>query len=393
LRAEAVILGLLLPDPEGGYIQSLSDSLGEFGLELEAVSFIAAKEKEAEEAVRLALSRSLMVVLSGRQGQGRIEELSRKTLARALGKRLILHPEIVEKGSTKAALLPGGARPLSDASGTPAGFWLEHDGRYVVQLREDVRLRDVVPPELARALSKGRGRKFTASRTIRCYGINEDLAREFLENISVPEGDIQFSVSLEGLDIKAATRADTYEKAEKVLLELCAEIVRKVGDAFYGTDGEGLHEAAARLLIDKKLTIATAESCTGGLVAKRLTDTAGSSVYMERGVVTYSNKSKEELLSVPAEVLNEHGAVSRETAQAMAEGIRWNARTDLCLSITGIAGPGGGTPSKPVGLVYIGLATPDGVTVKGFNFPGDRTAVRFASSQKALDMVRRYLIS
>jgi nicotinamide-nucleotide amidase len=393
LRAEAVILGLLLPDPEGGYIQSLSDSLGEFGLELEAVSFIAAKEKEAEEAVRLALSRSLMVVLSGRQGQGRIEELSRKTLARALGKRLILHPEIVEKGSTKAALLPGGARPLSDASGTPAGFWLEHDGRYVVQLREDVRLRDVVPPELARALSKGRGRKFTASRTIRCYGINEDLAREFLENISVPEGDIQFSVSLEGLDIKAATRADTYEKAEKVLLELCAEIVRKVGDAFYGTDGEGLHEAAARLLIDKKLTIATAESCTGGLVAKRLTDTAGSSVYMERGVVTYSNKSKEELLSVPAEVLNEHGAVSRETAQAMAEGIRWNARTDLGLSITGIAGPGGGTPSKPVGLVYIGLATPDGVTVKGFNFPGDRTAVRFASSQKALDMVRRYLIS
>jgi PncC family amidohydrolase len=393
LRAEAVILGLLLPGPEGGYIESLSDSLGEFGLELEAVSFIAAKEKEAEEAVRLALSRSMMVVLSGRQGQGRIEELSRKTLARALGKRLILHPELAEKGNAKAARLPGGARPLSDASGAPVGFWLEHGGRYVVLLREDVKLRDVVPPELARALSKGRGRRFTASRTIRCYGINEDLAREFLENISVTEGDIQFSVSLEGLDIKAATRADTYEKAEKVLLELCAEIVRKVGDAFYGTDGEGLHEAAAKLLIDRKLTIATAESCTGGLVAKRLTDIAGSTAYMERGVVTYSNKSKEELLSVPAEVLSEHGAVSRETAQAMAEGIRWNAKTDLGLSITGIAGPGGGTPSKPVGLVYIGLATPDGVTVKSFNFPGDRRAVRFASSQKALDMVRRYLIS
>ena len=393
MRAEAVILGLLPPDPEGGYIQSLSDSLVEFGLELAAVSFIAPNEKEAEEAVRLALSRSLMVVLSGRQGQGRIEELSRKTLARVLGKRLILHPELAEKGYAKAALLPSGARPLSDASGVPAGFWLEHGGRYVVLLRENVKLRGVIPPELARALSKGRGRKFTATRTIRCYGINEDLAREFLENISVSDGDIQFSVSLEGLDIKAATRADTYEKAEKVLLELCAEVVRKVGDAFYGTDGEGLHEAAARLLIDRKLTIATAESCTGGLVTKRLTDIAGSSAYMERGVVTYSNKSKEELLSVPTELLNEHGAVSRETAQAMAEGIRWNAKTDLGLSITGIAGPGGGTPSKPVGLVYIGLATPDGVSVKSFNFPGDRAAVRFASSQKALDMVRRYLIS
>ncbi|MHB8173340.1 MAG: nicotinamide-nucleotide amidohydrolase family protein, partial [Nitrospirota bacterium] len=364
---------MAIPDggeADGGYIQALSDSLGEFGLELMSVSLIALDEKEAENAIRLALSRSLMVVLSGRQGQERIEEFSRKVLARALGKRLILHPDLKDK----AALFPNGARLLTDLEGTPdghrcpAGFWLEHDGRYVVSLlgpvnrRRQQALRDIIPPELARALSRGRGRKFAVNRTIRCYGINAENARELLENIPVSDGNIRFSASVEGLNIKASARADTYEKAQKLLLELCAEIVRKVGDYFYGTDGEELQDAVARLLTERKLTIATAESCTGGLVAKRLTDVAGSSVYMERGVVTYSNISKEELLSVPAEVFMEHGAVSGETAKFMAEGIRKSAGTDIGLSITGIAGPGGGTAEKPVGLVYIGLATPAGAT-------------------------------
>ncbi len=395
MRAEAVILGLGMPGGEAGgdYMQALSDSLGEFGLELTAVSFVALDEKEAEDAVRRALSRSLLVVLSGRRGQERIEEVSRKVLARALGKRLVLHPEMEEKPT----LLPNGAKLLPGAK----GFWLEHDGRYIVWLggppehdrAERLALRDVIPPELARALSRGRGRKFSASRTIRCYGVNERDARGLLGDISVQGGDMKFYSSVEGLDITASARADTHEKAQKLLLELCAEIVRKVGDSFYGTDGEKMQDAVARLLTERRLTIATAESCTGGLVAGRLTDVVGSSAYLERGVVTYSNKSKEELLLVPAETLIKHGAVSEMTARLMAEGIRNNAKTDLGLGITGIAGPGGGTAEKPVGLVYIGLATPDGAVVKKFNFPGDRAAVRFASSQMALDMIRRYLIS
>ncbi len=317
-------------------------------------------------------------------------EVSRKFLARALGKRLVLHPDL-------GALLPKGARLLApDGHKHASDFWLEHDGRYLVWLGGadggGRALRDIIPPELARALSRGRGRKFLATRTMRCYGINEKKARELLKDIPT-DGELGYSYSLEGLDIKAAAGADTYEKAQKLLLGLCAEIVRKVGDGFYGTDGEGMQDAVARLLTEKKMTVATAESCTGGLVAKRLTDVAGSSVYMERGVVTYSNRAKEELLSVPAETLIKHGAVSEETAKAMAEGIRKSAKTDLGLGITGIAGPGGGTAEKPVGLVYIGLATPDGVTVGKFDFPGDRRAVRFASSQMALDMIRRYLIS
>ncbi len=396
MRAEAVIFGLGTPggaEPSGGYMQALSDSLGEFGLELMAVSFVAPDEKEAEGAVRLALSRSLLVVTSGMGGQERIEEVSRKVLARALGKRLVLHPDLEDK-----ALLPKGARLLtSDGHGRPSGFWLEREGRYIVWLGEAAgrgsALRDIIPPELARALSRGRGRKFSASRTMRCYGITAEDARRLLGDISVPDGDIGFSSSLEGLDMAASARADTREKAQKLLLELCAEIARKAGDSFYGTDGEGMQDTVARLLAERHMTVATAESCTGGLVAKRLTDVAGSSVYMERGVVTYSNRAKEELLSVPDETLIKHGAVSEETARLMAEGIRRNADTDLGLGITGIAGPGGGTAEKPVGLVYIGLATPEGTVVRKLHFPGDRAAVRFASSQMALDMIRRYLIS
>ena len=406
MRAEAVVLGLGIPggEPGGGYMQALSDSLAEFGLELMAVSFVAPDEKEAEDAVRLALSRSLLVVLAGGQGQERIEEFSRKTLARALGKRLVLHPDLEGK-----ALLPKGARLLADPKETPSehrrstghrrhtGFWLEHEGRYLVRLSgppgRDLALRDIIPPELARALSGGRGRKFSACRAIRCCGITERDARGLLGDVSVPGGDIKFSGSLEGLDITAKANADTREKAQKLLLELCAEIVRRIGDSFYGADGEEMHDTVARLLTEKRLTVATAESCTGGLVAKRLTDVAGSSVYMERGVVTYSNKSKEELLSVPADTLIKHGAVSEETAKAMAEGIRRGAGTDLGLGITGIAGPGGETAEKPVGLVYIGLAATEGTAVRKFNFPGDRASVRFAASQMALDMIRRYLIS
>jgi len=154
---------------------------------------------------------------------------------------------------------------------------------------------------------------------------------------------------------------------------------------------EALEESVARLLTARGLTISTAESCTGGLLAKRLTDVSGSSLYMDRGVITYSNRSKQELLGVPEKTLIDHGAVSAETAAAMAEGIRRLSGTGIGISITGIAGPTGGTPEKPVGLVYIGLATPDGVTVDKYNFPGERAAVRQTTSDAALEMIRKYL--
>jgi nicotinamide-nucleotide amidase len=160
----------------------------------------------------------------------------------------------------------------------------------------------------------------------------------------------------------------------------------------FSTSGEELEEVIGKLLKERKETLAVAESCTGGLLSNRITNVSGSSNYFERGFVTYSNEAKIENLGVPKDLILKYGAVSKEVAEAMAIGVRKIAKTDYGLSITGIAGPTGGTPEKPVGLVYIGLAWKDGVLVTRNQFLGDRESIKFQSTQKALDMLRRHLI-
>jgi nicotinamide-nucleotide amidase len=176
-------------------------------------------------------------------------------------------------------------------------------------------------------------------------------------------------------------------------LDAAVEQVKAVmGLYVYSTDGRGLEEVIGAMLAERTLMIAVAESCTGGLIASRLTDVAGSSRYVERGVVTYSNTAKTELLGVPSELLQSHGAVSEPVAVAMAEGIRTRARTDVGIGVTGIAGPDGGTAEKPVGMVCIAATTQAGTRVRTFRCVGGREMVKFQASQAALDMVRRMLL-
>jgi len=417
LGAEAIALGIDVPDAAGTHrLQDLSDSLLELGLELGSVTFVSAREPEIENALKQALSRSFLVILAG--GGGRftvpqvspgLEDLAKKILSRVLDKRLILQGELLKNlegiyrsrgmdapvGFEKMALLPSGAKVITDDSGMPAGFYTESGGRHILYLpRLDGGVARLMPPQLARTLARGRGiRRWGKTGIIRSYGLEEARVRELLKGIGGTDSIINFMTSPEGVDIKVKALSDTPDKAERLLEATCSEISSALGGYCYGMGDEGMEAAVAKLLKEKGLTISTAESCTGGLIAKRLTDIPGSSRYMERGVVTYSNHSKEEMLNVPARTIIETGAVSKETAKAMAEGVRWAAKTDLGISVTGIAGPEGGTVAKPVGLVYIGLAAPDGVNVKGFNFIGSRDSIRFSASQRALDILRRYLIS
>ena len=416
MRAEAVVIGLDTPAHHGGGFGGLYDALAELGLELGSVTCVSSREIELEEALKLALGRSFLVVISGGRGSdpllaaaAGLEDIAKKILSRVLERRLILQNDLLQRfedayrasnldtpaGFEKMALLPSGARAIEDPRGLPSGFFMENGGRYILYLPLFPKdLKSAVPEELAKLLIRSRGlRRWGRHRLIRSYGVEEARVRELLKDIGGKDRMVELASTLEGVDVKVSARSDIAEKAEQILEETCAAVVAKMGGYCYGNGPLGIEHEVARLLMEKKLTIAAAESCTGGLVSKRLTDVPGSSAYMERGAVTYSNRAKEEMLNVPAKTLQEHGAVSKEAAQAMAEGVRWGARTDLGLSVTGIAGPGGGTIAKPVGLVYIGLATEKGVTVKGFNFPGDRDAVRFATSQRALDIVRRYLIS
>ena len=164
------------------------------------------------------------------------------------------------------------------------------------------------------------------------------------------------------------------------------------GEIITGRDGVSLEESVGRLLRERGWTIAVAESCTGGLISQRLTSISGSSDYFDRGLVTYSNRAKMELLGVPAETLESFGAVSRETALAMAAGVRERSRTDIGLSSTGIAGPTGGSPEKPVGTVWIGLSGPDGDDAELFRFPGQRSQVTMQAAEAALSRLHRYLV-
>ena len=185
-----------------------------------------------------------------------------------------------------------------------------------------------------------------------------------------------------------ASRAD----ADAALDDAVERVKAVMGTHVYSTDGRALEEVLGAMLAERALTIGVAESCTGGLILSRLTDVPGSSRYVERGVVAYSNASKVELLGVPEEMIKEHGAVSEPVATAMADGIRSRAKVDIGVGVTGIAGPDGGTADKPVGTVSIATALPPGGRVRTFRFVGGREMVKFQASQAALDMVRRMLL-
>jgi nicotinamide-nucleotide amidase len=406
LRAEALVIGLGKGRQCGW--SGLSGSLSEWGISLGSVTAVSLSEAEVEEVVKLALKRSSFLFITGDPGEvpsADAGEIAKKAVAKVLEKRLVFHPELLERlkstyasrgadipaGIEKMALLPSGARPLESKDGTPAGFYIEKSGRGFFFL-PGLDGEHPLPDYAIKTVSAGR-RQSLWRRTdrIRCYGIGEDAAKEALAGIDGGDVSLATSSSYEGVDVDVTVTGGSAGKTETLLKDIMASASGRLGEYIYTTGHKGMEDVVARLLTDKKMTLATAESCTGGLLAKRLTDVSGSSAYMDRGAVTYSNLAKEEMLGVHSRVLKDYGAVSKETAQEMAEGIRRSAKAKIGVSITGIAGPTGGTIAKPVGLVFIGLATSDGVSVKGFNFPGDRNAVRLATSQRALDLLRRYL--
>jgi len=244
--------------------------------------------------------------------------------------------------------------------------------------------------DFARARVDARG---VVTRTLRTVGVSlgdvEDRLAEWLGR----EGEVAVStVPADGeVWVRLRARAASVEAASAALTAIESRVAAALGEDCYGRDGETLEQVVGRKLRARGLTVATAESCTGGLVGHRLTNVAGSSAWFERGVVVYSNLAKQELLGVSEDILKTHGAVSAPCAEAMARGICATAHTPCGLAITGIAGPDGGTPQKPVGTVFIGVAVAGEVTARRFRFSGDRAAVKWQSAQMALDMLRRQL--
>jgi len=367
-------------------------------------------ETAVEEALRAALeAASLVVVLAEPGGSG--GEIVRRALSRLTGARLVLNDkllalleaEFARRGQAmprrldRLALLPQGAL-LWPAAGEPA--WVLETKRAAVAVLPagSALLASLVDSQL-RPLARQRlgGGESTVLRTLHTTGLSPADAEERLGRWLGADAAVVVSCAPVDGDVwvQLRSRGASRSAAEAALAPVEREVREALGLDCWGRDEETLELVVGRLLLERRLTVSMAESCTGGLVGHRLTNIAGSSRYVERGVVVYSNQAKEELLGVPADLLRSHGAVSAPVAEAMAAGICRVSGSACGLAVTGIAGPDGGTPAKPVGTVFIAAAAPGPggprIEVRRFRFAGGREAVKWQSSQAALDMLRRAL--
>jgi nicotinamide-nucleotide amidase len=275
--------------------------------------------------------------------------------------------------------------------GTAPGLLLETEGKAIFALPGvPLEMQAIFEQEVAPLLETIPAEK-VLRRRLRTVGIGESAVGERLRGLPLKEIRLAYLPQPWGVDLWLTAR--TPATGEAALLQASGQIEKRLGDHVYGVDDDTLERVAAALMIMKGVTIAVAESCTGGLLANRLTDTAGSSAYFERGVVAYSNEAKRQILKVNKRTLERFGAVSQETAVAMAGGVRKISGTDLGLSTTGIAGPSGATPEKPVGTAFIGLAHEESISAQRFLFGGDRKTNKECCVRAALNVLRRHLIN
>jgi nicotinamide-nucleotide amidase len=300
----------------------------------------------------------------------------------------------------RQAMVPDGAAVLENANGTAPGLWLEDGDRVLVLLPGPPRELKPMLTALVEGMLKARASGLSlARRTIRITGRTESHTEvamhplyEAWARAPVPVA-ATILASLGQIELHLSARAVSREQADTAVEVAARQAADVLGLDAFSRDGRTLEEVVGALLVERRLRIAVAESCTGGLLASRLTDVPGSSRYVECGVVAYANAQKTALLGVPEALISEHGTVSEAVAVAMAEGIRARAQTEIGVGVTGIAGPGGGSPDKPVGTVAVAAAVPETTRARLFRFVGDRELIKFQASQAALDLVRRLLLS
>ncbi|MFQ5899723.1 MAG: nicotinamide-nucleotide amidohydrolase family protein [Candidatus Methylomirabilia bacterium] len=396
---------LTAPADEPGHLVALA--LAREGIPVTSRQVMETEEPAVEAAIRFgAAVHGLVVILTSFGESG--GEVVRRVLARVTGTRLILNERLLAalenaharqdrpmpRRLDRLALLPQGAVFWPMEQGEPGWLLETAEAAVVVLPQASPALADLVALHLVpSARERLGGSGVVLLRTLRTVGCDLAAVEERLGDWLGRDGPVAVScLPVRGeVWVRIRARGASRPVAEAGLAEAEASLTDALGPDCYGRDHESLEAVIGRLLAEQRRTLAVAESCTGGLLGHRITNVPGSSAYFERGVVVYSNRAKEELLGVPRELLVAHGAVSAEVAEAMARGICRRSGARLGLAITGIAGPEGGTPSKPVGTVYIALATPEGVSGARFHFAGDRESVKWESTQMALDLLRRHL--
>jgi nicotinamide-nucleotide amidase len=417
MNAEVVAVGseLLTPDHLDTNSLSITERLNELGIELQAKSVAADDRGTLKSIVADALRRSDLLILTGGLGPTD-DDLTRDVVADLIGQPLEYHQDIFEaierrfaaRGlkapeiNRRQAMVPRGATILPNPNGTAPGLWIEYQQKLIVLLPGPPReLKPMFDAVIETRLAHVVGATRIFRRVLRLTGRTESYIEEqmlplYRRWLAAPTKiTTTILASLGQIELHLTARASTAEEGRRALDAAVEEVRRVLGPDLFSANGETMQEVIGRLCRSRGFRIAAAESCTGGLIMARLTEVPGSSDYVDRGVVVYSNQSKIDLLDVPPELIAAHGAVSESVAEAMATGVRRISGSDLAVGVTGIAGPSGGTPEKPVGTVMIAAAwMHDGACetrVRTFNFVGGREMVRFQASQAAMDMIRRWL--
>ncbi len=294
------------------------------------------------------------------------------------------------------ARVPRGCIVIANMHGTAPGMLFERNGRNLLVLPGvPHEMESMVDNFLIPHFKKKAAGVVIRQKTLKTTGVPESMLANRLGSLEelLHGARLAFLPSVRGVALRITVVAKDAKKAEQELKNSEDRIRAKVGKHIYGIDDEELEGIIGKILTERKLTIAVAESCTGGMVAHRITNVPGSSIYFERGLIAYSNASKTEILGVPNDLIECYGAVSEEVAGAMASGVRRIAKTDLGLSTTGVAGPTGGTPEKPVGLVWIAYADARETVALNFMFADERRLFKERTSQAALELVRRKLLN
>jgi nicotinamide-nucleotide amidase len=410
LSAEIIAIGseLLAPDRTDTNSLWLTEKLNSIGIEVKLKTIVGDDDARLEEAIKDATRRSKVVITTGGLGPTE-DDVTRKVAARALGRRLILDEtilaelrekfrsfgQVMPERNSRQAMVIEKSEVLPNPNGSAPGLYIEHESVAIVLLPGPPReMKPMFENHVLPKLVGKAGLIRIARRMLRVAGYGESAVDEMIAPIYTqyenPQTTILFNQS--EIEIHLTARGRTEAEAETLLDHVSGQLEERLGNAVFSFSGEKMEEVVGLKLTLGGYTLSVAESCTGGLIAQRLTDVPGSSKYFIEGVVAYSNDAKTRALGVEPVLLLEHGAVSAPVAEAMAEGIRKRARTDFGLSITGIAGPGGGSEDKPVGLVYIALADDAHTEHRKFIIPGDRQLIRWRASQAALDLLRRRLI-
>jgi len=407
MDAEIIAVGSELLTPQHTDTNSLylTERLNQLGILVRFKSVVGDSKEDLEATLRAAMARSPLIVLTGGLGPTE-DDLTREAVAQVLGRPLHEVAELRQRlqeryarlgrampeNNLRQAQVPEGGEWLENRNGTAPGIWIEEKDHIVVLLpgppRELEPLFDSICVPRLKPRASGAPIK---TRVYKVVGLPESEVDQLIAPLyrTYTNPTTTILASLGTIEVHLRARAATDEEAEARLADLGDKIELALGDYVYSTKGESLEEVVGMYLVMRQKTLAVAESCTGGLLAERLTRVSGSSNYFLGGAVCYTNEMKTRWVGVPAELIAAHGAVSQPVAQAMAEGVRVRTGASMGLGITGIAGPTGGITDKPVGLVFVALADERGTQVREFHFPGSRERVRHWATQMALEMVRR----